>query len=86
MVIIRDGTEKVGQEYVRPLLVLPGGEYAAIPFQKLHEMICDALRGGRPRWVGEWRSGDGRTRLMFEDGTVRELPAAGEGIQPECDS
>ena len=74
MVIVRQGTEKVGQEYVRPLLVLSGSEYAAIPFLELHERICAALRGDRPRWVGAWTENDGRTRLMFEDTAVRELP------------
>lgn len=73
MVVIRDGTEKVGQEYVRPLLVLSGKEYAETSFRDLHERICDALRGGRPRWIGEFTDGTGRTRIMFEDGTVREV-------------
>ena len=79
MVVIREGTEKVGQEYVNPLLVLSGPEYATVPFQELHERICDALRGGRPRCVAEWLGGDGRGRLIFEDGSVREVP-------PERDS
>jgi hypothetical protein len=74
IVIVREGTEKVGQEYVHPLLVLSGPEYAATPFPALHERICDALRGGRPRWVAEWIDGNERRRLMFEDGSVRELP------------
>jgi hypothetical protein len=74
MVIIREGTEKVGQEYTQPLLVLSGKEYAEIPFPDLHDRICDALRGNRPRWVAEWTGSDGRIRLMFEDGTVREVP------------
>jgi hypothetical protein len=78
MVIVREGTEKVGQEYVRPLLVLSGQEYATIPFPELHERICDALRGGRPRWVGEWIGNDGCIRLMFADGSVRELPPDGD--------
>jgi hypothetical protein len=74
MVIVRNGTEKVGQRYVQPLLVLSGREYVAIPFGELHDRICDALRGDRPRCVAEWFGGDGRRRLMFEDGSVRELP------------
>ena len=74
MVIVREGTEKVVQEYVRPLLVLSGAEYAAISFEELHERICNALRGDRPRWVGSWTGSDGSTRLMFEDGSVQELP------------
>ena len=37
------GTPRSGQEYVSPLLVLTGAEYAAIPFAALHRRICDAL-------------------------------------------
>jgi len=74
MVIVQEGTTKVVQEYVRPLLVLSGSEYAAIPFPELHQRICDALRGERPRWVGAWTGTDGSTRLMFEDGSVHGLP------------
>ena len=36
------GTDRSPQEYVNPLLVLPGEEYATIPFQDLHDRICDA--------------------------------------------
>lgn len=78
MVIVRDGTEKVGQQYVQPLLVLSGQEYAAILFGDLHDRICDALRGDRPRCVAEWIGGGGSTRLMFEDGSVRDLPPDSE--------
>ena len=75
MVIVREGTEKVGQEYVRPLLVLSGDEYSEMSFSELHERICDALRGGRPRCIAEWIVGDGTTRLIFDDGTTRDLLA-----------
>lgn len=74
MVIVREGTEKVGQEYINPLLVLSGQEYARIPFTELHERLCDTLRGRRPRWIAEWIGNDGRARLMLEDGSMRELP------------
>jgi hypothetical protein len=74
MVIVRAGMEeKVGQEYVSPLLVLSGKEYARISFPEMHDRICDALRGSRPRLVGEWLAADGRARVMFEDGSVREV-------------
>lgn len=79
MVIVRGGTEKVGQEYVRPLLVLSGAEYAAMPFTELHERICDALRGDRPRLVAEWMGGDGRKKLIFEDESVRDAPPDQDG-------
>jgi hypothetical protein len=65
------GTARSPQEYVRPLLVLSGQEYATIPFEDLHQLICDALRGDRPRLVAEVRRSDGGVRLLFEDGSVR---------------
>jgi hypothetical protein len=48
MVIVKEHTEKVGQEYIGPLVVLSGEEYATMPFHILHDQICDALRGRRP--------------------------------------
>lgn len=41
------GTERSGQEYLSPLLVLTGERYARMPFEELHERICEALRGNR---------------------------------------
>jgi len=68
------GTERSPQEYVSPLLVLTGQEYATIPFGELHERICDALRGSRSRFVGEFWAPEGTVRLMFEDGSNQDLP------------
>lgn len=81
MVIVRDGTEKIGQEYVRPLLVLSGQEYATIPFSDLHERICDALRADRPRLVAEFLRGDGSSRLIYERGSVREIRSSDDRAQ-----
>jgi hypothetical protein len=67
------GTDRSGQEYVSPLLVLTGREYATMPCADLHAKICDALRGDRPRLVAESRGRDGAVRFLFEDGSVREL-------------
>ncbi|MCU1227674.1 MAG: hypothetical protein JWO97_558 [Acidobacteria bacterium] len=53
VVFVRERTEKVVQEYINPLLVLSGTEYAAISFAALHERICDALRGEKPRVVAQ---------------------------------
>jgi hypothetical protein len=39
------GTARSPQEYVNPLVVLSGREYASISFVELHTRICDALRG-----------------------------------------
>lgn len=66
------GTARSGQEYVNPLLVLSGREYDAIAFAELHERICNALRGARPRCVGEFWGPDGSVRLMFEDGSTED--------------
>ena len=67
------GTDRSGQEYVNPLLVLSGEEYATLSFQKLHGRICDALRGGQPRWVAEWWNPEGSGRLLFEDGSSKDI-------------
>ena len=71
MVIVLEETEKVGQEYRAPLLVLSGEEYASSTFQVLHSQICDALRGSRPALVAEIIDQTG-SKLIFVDGTVRE--------------
>jgi len=67
------GTERAGQEYVRPLLVLSGEEYSQMSFGDLHEKICDALRSGRPRLIAEYWSPDGEGRLLFEDGSAKPI-------------
>ncbi len=69
------GTDRSAQEYVSPLLVLSGLEYAAIPFGDLHAKICNVLRGDRPRLVAESWGPDGRVRLLFEDGSARDVEA-----------
>jgi hypothetical protein len=65
------GTARSHQEYVNPLLVLGGQEYAGISFADLHKRICDALRGDRSRLVGEVWAPDGTVRLVFKDGSSR---------------
>jgi hypothetical protein len=67
----RKGTARSGQEYVAPLLTLSGKEYASLSFDQLHQRICDALRGGRPRVVLEFLNPDGSVTVHFEDGTFR---------------
>jgi hypothetical protein len=64
------GTARHGQEYVAPLLVLSGKEYTAIPFRVLHERLCDALRGDRPRLAAEVLRPDGSSSLVYDDGSV----------------
>jgi len=72
----RKGTDRSAQEYVSPLLVLSGLEYATIPFGDLHTRICDALRGDRPRLVAELWEPDDRRRLLFDDGSVQDASVA----------
>ena len=68
------GTSRAGQEYASPLLMLIGPEYTAMPFQALHDRLCDALRGDRPRLVMEVFGGEGRETLVFEDGSTTPGP------------
>ena len=68
------GTSRSGQEYESPLLVLTGTEYAAMPFQVLHDRLCTALRGDRPRLVLEVFGARSTTTLLFEDGSTAPGP------------
>lgn len=70
----KKGTSRSGQEYESPLLVLTGAEYAAMPFQRLHDGLCDALRGTRPRLVLEVFGADSTATLIFEDGSTAPGP------------
>lgn len=67
------GTERCHEEYVEPLLVISGEEYAAITLSDLHERLCAALRGDRPRVIAEILEPDGGVGVVLEDGTVRKL-------------
>ena len=72
------GTDRSAQEYVAPLLVLPGSEYASMPFAALHTRLCDALRGGRPRVVAEMIQIGGKSTLVFEDGSSTSVSGSRE--------
>lgn len=61
------GTPRSPQEYVEPLLVLSGEQYAGMTFDELHENLCDALRGDRPRAVAEIVTPDAEHRVLFDD-------------------
>jgi hypothetical protein len=67
------GTPRSAQEYVNPLLVLSGRAYETLSFGHVHAVICDALRGRRPRIVMEEWTTNGSVRLVFEDGTSEEV-------------
>ena len=81
---MRKGTDRSPQEYVTPLFVLSGLEYATISFGDLHDRICNALRGNRPRLVAESWGPDGRLQLLFEDGTVQDVESAGRSGRPRA--
>jgi hypothetical protein len=70
------GTARAGQEYERPLLILTGAEYEAMPFQVLHDRLCAALRGPRPGLVLQVFKPDGTTALAYEDGSCESPPSA----------
>jgi hypothetical protein len=67
------GTDRNPQEYVHPLLVLTGEGYANMTFDTLYTRICDALRGDKPRVVATYLAPGGPTRILFEDGTAKEV-------------
>ena len=58
------GSVRNGQEYVGPLLVLTGEEYARITFEELHRRLCDALRGNRAPVVMEILNPDGTHKVI----------------------
>ena len=69
VIVTRDspkGTPRSAQEYVAPLLIFKGQEYAAMRFEDLHARVCDRLRGDRPRVVAEISSPDGKSRIIRE--------------------
>lgn len=70
----KKGTAQSGQEYESPLLVLTGAEYAATPFQAIHDRLCTALRGTRPQLVLQVFGSDLTTALVFDDGSIRIAP------------
>ena len=64
------GTARSHQEYVNPLLVLSGRDYASISFVELHERICDALRGKGPRVVAQSFTADEGIQVILSDGRI----------------
>jgi hypothetical protein len=67
------GTERSPQEYVHPLLVLTSEAYAHMTFDTLYICLCDALRGDKPRMVATYLAPGGGIRILFEDGTAKEV-------------
>ena len=69
------GTPRSPQEYVNPLLVITGEVYARMTFETLYACICQALRGNKPEVVATMLLPTGRARILFEDGTSKEVDA-----------
>jgi hypothetical protein len=74
------GTARSPQEYVDPLLVLSGREYASIPFVELHTRICDALRGRGPEVVAQAFTAGDEMRLVLSDGRILDTRKSGRGV------
>ena len=68
------GTERNGQEYASPLLVLTGEEYAHITFEELHARLCDALRGNRAPVVMQILNPNGTHKIIRDKGKGRPKP------------
>lgn len=64
------GTARSPQEYVNPLLVLSGRDYASISFSELHVRICDALRGKGLQVVAQSFTTGGDIQLILSDGRI----------------
>jgi hypothetical protein len=60
------GTERSGQEYVDPVLVLTGKQYAKASFQVLLDKLEECIRSG-PRVVAEYLDGDGEIRVFTDE-------------------
>jgi hypothetical protein len=76
------GTARSSQEYVNPLLVLSGREYASISFVQLHVRICDALRGTGPTVVAQSFTADGEMQLALSDGRTLDTRKGSERKPP----
>lgn len=58
------GTERSGQEFASPLLLLTGEEYARMTFDELHQRICGALRANRSPVVAQVLLPDGTHKII----------------------
>jgi hypothetical protein len=75
----RKGTARSPQEYIKPLLVLTGREYASISFVELHTRISDTLRGTGPRVVAQSFTADDEMQLVLSDGRILDTRKGGRG-------
>jgi hypothetical protein len=70
----KKGTSRGAQEYESPLLVITGAEYEVMRFQDLHDQLCDALRGGRPRLTLQIFVPSSAPTLVSDDGSTTVVP------------
>jgi hypothetical protein len=66
----KKGTSRGAQEYESPLLELTGAEYEGMPFQDLHDRLCNVLRGGRPPLTLQLFVPGSAPTLVFDDGST----------------
>jgi hypothetical protein len=62
----KKGTERSSQEYVNPLLIMTGEEYAKMSFDELLHRLEEAIRSG-PRVVAEYLDSEGQSHVFTED-------------------
>jgi hypothetical protein len=67
----KKGTDRCGQEYVDPLLIFTGEEYARLSFDELYKRICDALLGDGPRVCSQTVLQDGTLETTFSDRSIQ---------------
>ncbi|NUP13892.1 MAG: hypothetical protein HOW73_48270 [Polyangiaceae bacterium] len=72
--IVREDDVGDGLRYSEPLVLMSAAQYFKTPFEELLDLICDRLRGNRPRWLGEFQLEDGSTRVVFEDNSSILVP------------
>jgi hypothetical protein len=76
------GTDRSGQEYLSPPLVLTGQEYARMTFDELHESICNALRGNLTPVAMEILLPDGTHKIIRQRKPPGESGAAPTDAPP----
>ena len=81
----KKGTVRNGQEYVDPLLVLTGEEYAKMPFQTLLDKLEEAISSG-PRVVAEYLDSQGRTHVLREGGEMDSVQPFHKVWMEQCEA
>jgi hypothetical protein len=77
----KKGSSRGAQDYEAPLLLLTGAEYEVMPFQDLHDRLCNALRGGGPPLTLQIFLPGSTPTLVFDDGSTTVVPGDEEPEQ-----